>query len=202
MLVVLSNATTPCRACCSIEARAQLDMSIAEGAGAALCQWQCRQICAHPLPTQTQGLQLLGGRPEPGADPPAQRNNEVRPAVGKLAHELTKAWGRKMQLPVHPLPQQQNANSLGKLMGSMITAARKPRAWLRCKHASTAKEVLGRRDLHTAPGKWHRPDPKPCTTMSATRTGAGWLTARKMGRFSRVFSCARSVQLNLHPVRD
>ena len=99
-------------------ARAQLSMFVAKGAAkgadAGLWWWQCRQICAHPLPTQTQGLQLSGGRPEPGADPPAQLNIKVRQPVseGVLAHELAKAWVWKRQLPMHTLPHQQNDNSM------------------------------------------------------------------------------------------
>ena len=95
-------------------ARAQLNMSVAKDVDATLCWWQCRQICAHLLPTQTQGLQLSGGRPEPGADPPAQLNVEVRQPVchGVLAYELAKAWDWKRQLPMHTLPHQQNANGM------------------------------------------------------------------------------------------
>ena len=86
------------------------------------------------------------------------------------------------------------------LMGGMVTAAPVPRAWLRCKYGSAAKKAVGRRALHTRANC--NSDAKTCTIGFAARTGAGQLTARKMGRFSRVFSCARSVQLNLHPVRD
>lgn len=62
---------------------------------------------------------------------------------GVLAYELTAARGWRRQLPVHTLPHQQNANSMGQLLVSMPTAGLVLRAWLRCKHVCTAKETVG-----------------------------------------------------------
>ena len=51
---------------------------------------------------------------------------------------------------MHTLSHQQNDNSMGSLVGSMVTAAPVSRAWLNGRYGSTAKAAVGRGALHTA----------------------------------------------------